>query len=68
MKFTRYHGKMEEIKCMNAWPFRDSIFELQGFQIFIFNPPLYGGRGEAALVYLQLREDRGEINLLLNPQ
>ena len=25
MKFTHYDGKTQEIKCMNAWPFRVSV-------------------------------------------
>ena len=26
MKLTRYHGKMDEKKYMNAWPFRASVY------------------------------------------
>ena len=25
MKLTCFHGKREEIKCMNAWPYRASV-------------------------------------------
>ena len=39
-----------------------------GIPDFLFNPPSCGGRGEAALVLVFGWEDRGEVNLLLNPQ